>query len=119
MGFLDDVGHFFTSEIPTFVTRTIPGVTKDIGNAISSVYKDALGLATKAVSVPTDTIKTIAPIAQTVVTGVTDVSKDIIKTGGSTIQGLFNSPVLLIGGGIVLLLLLSRGSAPKVVGSFI
>ena len=109
MTIFDDIGGHFD----TFFNRTIPGVAKDIGNVASTVYNDLTGTAREVIKVPGDIVKSIPQITNPIVQGVEKVSTSVVQSIGSTVQqtvtqtaqSFFTSPMVIVGGGLLLLYL--------------
>jgi hypothetical protein len=123
MGFFDDVGR----EFGTFFTRTVPGIGRDIGNTASSIYHDAVGLSRDIIHVPNDIVKSITPLADTVITRTGAVATNVVQTATSAVQqtvtqtakSFFESPIVLIGGGLALLFLLNKSGGAGNLGGIL
>lgn len=88
MGFLDDVGHFFTN------------IGDKVSGAVSGVYHDITGTVNNIVAIPGQIAQTVVPAASQTIQNVTNLGNNLVSTAGKTLSdslgSIMNSPMLIV-----------------------
>jgi hypothetical protein len=111
MGFFDNLGSFFTKDIPNFFTKQLPQaagkIYHQLNPAISTVYNDAKS----GISAVHQDIRDYASGVSGIYNHGIDAGKDVIKGAENTVSNLGQSlsfPLVLAGGAAALYFLNKR-----------